>query len=148
MLRLLPTTLELIHEQWSASSNLCEKNKSKSHLRRESNQESFQDVNRESSQLDELGLTRFHKTHHPSLLRLSLPRPDVRRVAGAAVVGLVAAAVVEEEGLALLPELGAETRVDDDVDRRVDHCVASSRRRRFFLSRGGFRPVVSWRNVV
>ena len=55
-------------------------------------------------------------------------------VARAAVVGLVAAAVVEEERLALLTELGAETRVDDDVDRRVDHCASRRSRGRFFLS--------------
>ena len=40
---------------------------------------------------------------------------------GGARIGLVEAAAAEYERPALLAELGAETRVDDDVDRRVDN---------------------------
>ena len=35
--------------------------------------------------------------------------------------GLVEAPAAQDERPPLLPELGAQDRVDDDVDRRVDH---------------------------
>ena len=51
---------------------------------------------------------------------LSLPSPSNHGVGGSGV-GLVEAAAAEYECPPLLAELGAETRVYDDVDRRVDH---------------------------
>ena len=55
-----------------------------------------------------------------SLLRNGRPSPSVRH--GARVgPGLVEAPAAQDERPPLLPELGAQDRVDDDVDRRVDH---------------------------
>ena len=55
-----------------------------------------------------------------SLLRNGRPSPSVCH--GARVgSGLVEAPAAQDERPPLLPELGAEDRVDDDVDRRVDH---------------------------
>ena len=54
------------------------------------------------------------------LLCNRLPRPPVCH--GARVgPGLVEAPAAQDERPPLLTELGAEARVDDDVDRRVDH---------------------------
>ena len=55
-----------------------------------------------------------------SLLGNGRPSPSVRH--GARVgPGLVEAPAAQDERPPLLPELGAQDRVDDDVDRRVDH---------------------------
>ena len=55
-----------------------------------------------------------------SLLCNGRPSPSVRH--GARVgPGLVEAPAAQDERPPLLPELGAQDRVDDDVDRRVDH---------------------------
>ena len=55
-----------------------------------------------------------------SLLGNGRPSPSVRH--GARVgAGLVEAPAAQDERPPLLPELGAQDRVDDDVDRRVDH---------------------------